>query len=85
MLTPNTVVQIWDNNDELYQIRLLTLMAWTHGLKAEVHGFQMGETRVEDLVRRELSIPNHVTLEEIYRHVQDSYDDIREQLGLLPA
>jgi hypothetical protein len=81
-ITPAYEVNIWNFNDETVTVKLMTLMTWCSALKSELKGYQVTSTPVFPIVRKYLSVPNSYPDDMLYQHIQDSYDSIKEQLGL---
>ena len=82
MITPNTEVQIYNFNNEVKPVKLITLTAWNVALKAEVQGVQVAPQLVEPIVRKFLECPKDYPLTEIQKHIQTSLTDIQQQLGI---
>lgn len=81
-MNPDFKVNIWDFKDETVEVRLLTLMSWCAALKSELKGYKLFATPVFPIVRKHLSVPKSYPNDLLYRHIQDSYDSIKEQLGV---
>ena len=81
-MNPSYEVNIWDHNGETFTIKLLVLMTWCSALKSELAGYQVTSTPVFPIVRKSLSVPADYPDDMLYQHVQDSYDNIKEQLGV---
>ena len=84
-LPPDYTVQIWDFNEKLKKVRLITLTVWKHALKAELKGIQVSEQPVEPVVRKFLNCPDDYPLELIADHITTSLADIQQQLGIKPS
>ena len=81
-MNPTYEVNIWDFNEELVTVKLLTLMTWTSALKAELAGYQVTQVAVFPIVRKHLSVPKSYPDRDLYHHIKDSYANIKEQLGM---
>jgi hypothetical protein len=82
MISPSYEVQIWNFNEEIVVVKLLTLMTWKAALKSELAGCQVTPQPVFPIVRKFLSAPNNYPKADLYAHIRDSYNDIKKQLGV---
>lgn len=81
-MTPDFKVNIWDANDELYTVRLLTLLTWASGLKCKLKTGMELTAGLEDVVRRELDCPDSYPTTDLYDHLYDSLVSIHEQMDV---
>lgn len=80
-MTPNQRCNIWDGKGETYEVRVITLAVWTHGMKAACKGLDIKD--IEKVVRRELRVPRDMSTDDLYQHLRNSLDDVNEQLEQL--
>lgn len=81
-MSPAQECNIWDFNEELVTVKVLTLMTWTSALKSELKGFQVTPQPVFPIVREYLSVPKSYPDDMLYQHIADSYQNVKEQLGV---
>lgn len=81
-MNPSYEVNIWDFNEETVTVKLLTLMTWCSALKSELAGYQVTSVPVFPIVRKYLSVPKSYPDADLYEHIRDSYDNIKQQLGM---
>ena len=81
-ITPTTEVQMYDCNNEIVVVKLITLMAWSIALKSETKGLYVSAQPVAPIVRKFLSTPDDYPIEELSDHITSSYNEVKEQMGI---
>ena len=79
-MKPDFKVQIYGFNEKLVTVPLVTLAAWKAALNMERKPHFTGKRPVAGIVRIRLGCPPSMNVEDLYKHVAASYDDIMEQL-----
>ena len=78
---PDYRVQIWDANDEVKEIRLITLNVWIKAIHIEMKtGLKHSSGSVATVARKFLGAPRY-PINDLYNHLRDSLNSIHEQLG----
>ena len=83
MKAHNIQVQIWDFNEELQSLPLVTLATWASAMKLELKtGMKHSSGSVIAKARKFLSAPKSYPKELLVDHIVTSHQSAKEQLGL---
>lgn len=74
-------VGIYNFKDEVIEVPWFQLLQWKYAIHLEMQGLRHSRGSVTAHVRRKLSAPNNYQREQIYNHLSDSIDSIKEQLS----
>ena len=77
-MTPGQECQIYDGNDELKVVKVVTLGLWNVALKHAAQGHDVHN--VVPIVRKFLGVSDDYPVEEMYHHINTSYTDVMAQL-----
>lgn len=81
-MSPDSKVRIWDANDKLKEVRLITLNVWVKCLALEMKGLSHSSGKVSKVVRKFLGYKPSYPIKDLYDHLKTSLDDIHRQMDI---
>jgi len=73
-------VGIYNFNEEIIEVPYFQLLQWKHAIHLEMQGLKHSRGSVTAHVRRKLSAPKNYPRADLYQHINDSVESIKEQL-----
>ena len=78
-MSPDQRCAIYNADDQLVEVRVITLAVWASGLKGAVKGVIVNPNLVPT-VREFLKADKDCTIKDMSDHINSSYDDVKVQL-----